>query len=143
MQYFSSICKFAVGIISLTCATSIFADSFWTHNGSVMRLQHYGKQRIMSYEIPSDRMSGVGVESGTLYFNGVRDGNMYYGTARRFSKYCYGAIEYRVSGRVINERKIVLSGHYPEYVAGCYATGKMVRDVLEFTYMSSDTGYDY
>lgn len=115
-----------------------FADSFWNHNGSVMRLQAYGNERMMTYEVPSDRMQGAGVDYGTMYFNGFRQGNQYYGTARVFSKYCLYPIEYDVSGTVINERKIVLKGSRPTYGAGCRPTGGMSHDVLEFYYMSSE-----
>lgn len=126
--------------ILVVCLSPVisFADSFWNHNGSVIRLQAYGNERIMTYEVPSDRMQGAGVDYGTMYFNGFRQGNKYHGTARVFSKHCLYPIEYEVSGTVVNERKIVLKGSRPTYGANCRPSGGMSHDVLEFNHMNSE-----
>lgn len=58
-----------------------FADSFWNHNGSVMKLQAYGNERVMTYYLPSEKMLNAGANYGTVYFNGFRQGNKYHGTA--------------------------------------------------------------
>lgn len=78
--------KLLVGCALLGLSLPALADTFWNHNGSVMRLQAHGNQRVFSYEVPTNRMAGAGVDSGTVLFDGVRQGNRYYGTARVFSK---------------------------------------------------------
>lgn len=115
-----------------------FADSFWLHNGSVMRLVADGNEREFYYETPSKTMRGAGVDSGTLLFNGVRQGNQYRGTMRVFSKYCDKPLEYTVQGTVKNERTIVMKGKREVYAKGCRPTGKFKTDTLTFTYQSSE-----
>lgn len=114
------------------------ADGYWHHNGSVMRLVADGNARTLYYETPSHKMQNAGVETGTLLFNGRRQGNKYYGTARVFSKYCEHPLEYSVQGTVKNETTIVMTGKREVYEAGCRPTGKMTTDKLVFTYHYSD-----
>ncbi|WP_294033514.1 hypothetical protein [uncultured Moraxella sp.] len=121
----------------MSASLPALADTFWNHNGSIMRLQAYGNNRVFSYEVPTNRMAGAGVDSGTVLFDGVRQGNKYYGTARVFSKYCAVPIEYRVTGTVVTERKVVLRGTRKSYAAGCRPTGRYTTDVLEFTYIGN------
>ena len=40
---------------------SAFADSFWNHNGSIMRLVAHGNERAFVYEVPSKQMYNAGV----------------------------------------------------------------------------------
>lgn len=102
-----------------------------------MRLQAYGNDRVFSYEVPTNRMVGAGAAPGTILFDGVRQGNKYYGTARVFSKYCAVPIEYSVIGTVVTERKVVLRGTRESYAAGCRPTGRYTTDVLEFNYIGN------
>ncbi|MDO4699993.1 MAG: hypothetical protein Q4A69_04860 [Moraxella sp.] len=114
------------------------ADSYWNHNGSTMRLVADGNERAFYYEIPSSKMKGTGVTAGTLLFDGYRQGNKYYGTARVFSKYCDDPLQYPVQGTVKNETTVVMTGRREVYAAGCRPTGKMTTDKLVFTYQYSD-----
>lgn len=123
-----------IGVITLSTAT--MADSLWNHNGSVMRLEANGNQRVMVYEKPSAKMAKAGVTKGTVLFSGVRQGNKYYGESRMFSKDCSAPLSYSVSGNVVNERTIVLKGQREVYAKGCVPTSKMVTDTLKFTYIS-------
>ncbi|WP_218916367.1 MULTISPECIES: hypothetical protein [Eikenella] len=113
------------------------ADSFWLHNGSVMRLQAEGNARVFSYENPTARMRGAGVKSGTVLFEGQRRGNRYTGQARVFSSNC-GELVYNVSGNVVTERRVVLTGTREQYNASCQPTGRFVTDRLVFTYQYSE-----
>lgn len=122
----------------LACQAAL-ADSYWHHNGSVVRLSANGDERAFFYDQPSEKMRYAGVDTDTLLFNGYRKGDKYYGTARVFSKYCENPLEYPVSGHVTNNQtKIVLTGQRTVYKAGCHATGKTVKDTLVFTYAYSD-----
>lgn len=109
------------------------ADSFWMHNGSLMRLHADGNLRVFSYEHPTQRMRHAGVRRGTVLFEGERQGNRYVGQARVFSRYC-GELIYPVSGDVVSERRVELSGEREQQTADCRPTGRMVRDRLVFTY---------
>lgn len=124
-----------LSVFSLLSLPMLAEASYWNHNGSVMWLSADGNSREFYYDQPSKTMRGAGVVSGTLLFNGYRQGNRYYGTARRFSKYCAYPIEYEVSGRVVTETKVVLTGRYPSYAAGCRPTGQWKDDRLVFTYL--------
>lgn len=126
----------AFGLICL--ASTATADSFWNHNGSIMRLSDYGNERVFSYERPSVKMQGAGVRAGDVLFNGVRRGDNYFGTARVFSKYCRQSLPYKVSGNVYKGPKVVLTGTRPSYDKGCIANGKLRTDTLVFTYISSE-----
>ena len=112
------------------------ADSCWWHNGTLMRLKDRGNQRWFLYEDPRKRwMRAAGVRRGTLLFNGVKNGNSYSGTARRFSKYCPGdPLEYHVSGPVSpNQTRVTVSGNRPIH-SRCRPTGAVEWDTLVFTY---------
>ncbi|MCP2040630.1 hypothetical protein L1281_001213 [Neisseria sp. HSC-16F19] len=123
---------------ALTVATAAWADSFWLHNGSLMRLQADGNYRVFSYEEPSARMRSAGVTPGTILFEGERRGNRYYGQARVFSRYCAGELVYDVQGTVVTEQKVVMTGTRPRYnTQTCRPNGR-VTDRLVFTYQYSD-----
>ena len=123
----------------LLVAQTASADSYWNHNGSVMRLTADGNQRHFYYHEPSDKMQRAGVEPNQLLFNGQKNGNKYHGTARVFSKDCNEPLTYSVSGNVSpNQTKITLIGTREKYTSGCRATGKRVKDTLVFTYLYSD-----
>lgn len=117
---------------------SAVAGSYWNHNGSIMYLQAKGNQRVMIYDEPTARMQRAGVRSGTIYFNGIRRGNRYHGTARVFSKDCIYPLEYAVVGQVVTETRIVLKGTRPSYSSGCRPNGRTTMDTLVFDYLHSD-----
>lgn len=130
--------KTAMLVILAGLSSMAMADSYWHHNGSTMRLVADGNERAFYYETPSHKMKSAGVTHGTLLFNGQRQGNKYYGTARVFSKYCEYPLEYSVQGVVKNEKTIVMTGKREVFGVGCLATGKTATDKLVFTYKYSD-----
>lgn len=123
----------------LSLSGMAFADSFWHHNGSVMRLTADNNGRTFYYEVPSAKMKKAGVKADMLLFDGQREGNYYYyGTAYVFSKDCAEPLSYDVAGTVKNETTIALTGSREIYAKGCRPTGKMTTDTLVFTYQYSD-----
>ena len=115
--------------------TTALADSCWTHNGSLMRLQADGNNRWFSYENPKSSLRPSGVQLGTLLFNGQNNGDWYSGLARVFSKYCVGSpLEYWVEGPVSrNPLRITMTGTR-EKSRQCVSTGVITTDTLVFTY---------
>ena len=129
---------FFAGVIltlSLIAPATAHADSCWTHNGSMMRLQAQGQDRWLSYESPRQALWSAGVGRGTLLFNGRNHGEWYSGLARVFSSACPGApLEYYVEGPVMqNPLRIVLRGTR-EVHSSCNPTGQTAYDELVFTY---------
>lgn len=114
---------------------SAFADSCWTHNGSLMRLQAQGNNRWIYYENPRSVLRNAGVTRGTLLFNGVKSGNWYSGTARVYSRFCPGSpLEYSVEGPVRGDQLQVTVSGSREVHNRCVATGRRTTDTLVFTY---------
>ncbi|PIE07508.1 MAG: hypothetical protein CSA74_06785 [Rhodobacterales bacterium] len=122
--------------LALFAALPALADSFWDHNGSLMRLTANGQARSFTYAAPRPGMVEVGVRPGTLFFNGYRDGNLYYGTARVFSDRC-GANTFHIEGWLTSETHMVLEGWRPVF-RNCRPTSQKVWERLEFTYRYSD-----
>lgn len=120
---------------------SAFADSFWNHNGSIMRLVAHGNERAFVYEVPSKQMYNAGVRKGRVLFNGYKNGDKYFGTSTVFSKNCYYDLAYKVSGNVYEGPRVVLQGSRTEYDTRngqCKPTGRLVSDKLVFTYMYTE-----
>lgn len=125
----------ALALMAAVGSTPALADSCWTHNGSLMRLQAQGNQRWLSYEVPRQQLQAAGVRRGTLLFNGVKSGNWYRGTARVFSKYCPGnPLEYAVEGPVRGDQLQVTVTGTREVFRQCRPTGRFKTDTLVFTY---------
>ena len=139
-EYFRILSLTLVTTLGLPCAA--LADSFWDHNGSVMRLVADGDQRQLIYEQPKQILNDAVVERGTVLFEGDRVGNKYTGTAKRFSKNCHAPLPYHVSGNVLTETKIVLEGRREVYDDDCRPTGRFTRDTLVFRYLHSDRQTD-
>ncbi len=115
------------------------ADSYWDHNGSLMRLHADGMQRVFTYEEPRPLIRRAGVTRGTVLFDGRNIGDYYVGRARRFSKHCESPLVYEVEGPVTdNGMRIVMRGERQVYASGCQPTGRVVEDVLVFTYEWSE-----
>lgn len=126
--------KLLIGLFAFILAGFAWADSFWMHNGSLMRLKSQGTYRVISYEVPSQRMRSAGVSRGTVLFEGYRYGDEYTGYARVFSKYCNGPQLYEVGGWAsTNDRVIVLGGERDSYSSGCIPNGNITYDKLVFT----------
>ena len=108
----------------LAMISTASADSCWNHNGSLMRLSAAGYDRTFTYEYPSPRMWGAGVEPGTELFSGESDGRTYWGTAKVFTT--RGERNYQVSGPISNgQMRVTLYGD----------TGLSSLDTLVFTYV--------
>jgi hypothetical protein len=128
-------------LCALLISTAGLADSYWDHNGSVMRLAAKGHERYFYYAKPKDSLRKSGVRPGTLLFNGTMKRDRYEGVARRFSKYCPKApLEYWVSGNVqrpSGKLQVVMTGPRPVHKR-CQETGRVVEDRLIFTYLYKD-----
>lgn len=115
------------------------ADSFWDHNGSLIRLEAQGQERVFTYEEPRSVLRRAGVRPGTVLFDGRNEGNYYVGRARRFSRHCEAPLVYEVEGPVVGGgSRIVMRGTREVFASGCRATGRFVEDELVFTYSWSD-----
>ena len=122
-------------VVLFSIVSSAYADSCWTHNGSMMRLEDSGANRWMSYENPKASLLASGIQRGTLLFNGKKNGDWYSGLSRVFSKYCPGnPLEYYVEGPVLqNPLRITMTGTR-DAMRQCQATGDVKTDHLVFTY---------
>jgi hypothetical protein len=117
----------------------VLADSYWDHNGSLMRLKANGQQRVFTYEEPRSVLRRAGVRTGTVLFDGRNVGDYYVGRARRFSKDCKAPLVYKVEGPVVDGgSRIVMRGMRQVFASGCRGTGRYVEDVLVFTYEWAD-----
>lgn len=107
--------------------------SLWMHNGSVMRLEARGAERKFYYETPRSGMQKAGARSGTLLFEGTRDGPIYSGVAYIFKRGCEPA-PYAVAGEVSeDDRRITMSGRAPRLNSDCTVSGTK-DDTLVFTF---------
>jgi hypothetical protein len=117
------------------------AESYWNHNGSLMRLESNGDERYFYYQSPRSGMVKQGVRPGTLLFSGRKEGDYYYGTARVFSRHCPGdPLEYSVEGPVVEGGqglRVILTGSRPVHKR-CRETGRHKTDRLVFQYRYSD-----
>jgi hypothetical protein len=87
--------------------------SVWDLNGSNMYLSANGARREFRYHIVRPGLEEAGVQPGTLWFQGTRNGDQYVGTAYVFSKTC-GALPYAVTGSVSADgQTITISGSAP------------------------------
>lgn len=128
--------------ISLLCfANTVSADSLWNHNGSIMHLVENGTKREIYYAEPRQGMMEAGVKPGTLFFDGERIGDDYFGTARVFSSKCQAPMTFSISGRMIDEQTLVLEGNRPKF-SNCKATGEMKYESLEFNFMQVIKGVE-
>lgn len=114
--------------------TATSADSLWDHNGSLVRLVSQGSKRQFVYERPRPLLAAAGVQKGTLLFDGWREGQTYYGTARVFSKDCARPGEFSVRGGVVSETYVVLDGLRGALV-DCILQKGDKRERLAFTYI--------
>jgi hypothetical protein len=110
------------------------AASTWDHNGSQVSLSATGARRQFHYQAPMASLLGLGVQPGTLLFDGRRNGNQYSGTAYVFSKVC-GARAYAVAGPVSpDERTVTMYGKAPIVDSNC-RVAKYRDDVLVFNFI--------
>lgn len=130
---------FLAAICLVLLVAPVLADSYWDHNGSLMRLKANGQQRVFTYEEPRSVLRRAGVRTGTVLFDGRNVGDYYVGRARRFSKDCKAPLVYKVEGPVVDGgSRIVMRGMRQVFASGCRGTGRYVEDVLVFTYEWAD-----
>lgn len=124
-----------IPMLLLSCQA--FADSYWNHNGSIVRLEAQGNARTFSYVKPAAKVAKLGIVDGTVLFEGYTNQGNYYGTAHAFPLACGdgSGLTYPVSGEVLNNStKIVLTG---KRLVTC-GSNKTKIDTLVFTYLYSD-----
>lgn len=126
--------RFFTSLTLLCSATAASADSLWNHNGSIMHLVENGTKLEIYYAEPRQGMMEAGVKPGTLFFDGERIGDDYFGTARVFSSKCQTPMTFSISGRIIDEKTLVLEGNRPKF-SNCKATGEMKYESLEFNFI--------
>jgi hypothetical protein len=99
------------------------AQSLFEHNGSLVRLRSDGASRSFEYVAPRAGLREVGVEAGTVLFEGSLTKDRYSGTAYLFSRGC-GRIGYPVQGRASGDRKTIeLAGRAPRRSSRCKTVG--------------------
>ena len=101
--------------VALSAAASAQGTStIWNHNGSEVSLSANGNQREFRYRTPRPGLLEVGVQQGTLLFQGTKIDNQYSGTAFLFSKSC-GPLPYAVTGPVSpDQRTVTFYGKAPD-----------------------------
>ncbi|MGE3914981.1 MAG: hypothetical protein AB7F78_04715, partial [Hyphomicrobiaceae bacterium] len=114
-----------------TAPTTAAKGSYWTHNGSRLRLEANGAERRFVYDLPRRGMLDAGANPGDAVFEGRREGATYSGTAYVLSKAC-GRVGYQVAGNIsADERSVVVEGQVPLHGPGCSVRAYR-RDVLRF-----------
>lgn len=104
-------------------APSPTGGSIWDHNGSTVRLTAQGQRRQFAYQRPRAGMRKRGARSGDVIFEGVRDGDIYSGTAYIYTKRC-GKVGYDVLGTVQKgQTEIVMRGNAPRFNRSCQQIG--------------------
>ena len=91
--------------------------SVWDHNGSTMLWESNGANRVVTYLDPRPGIANTGVRSGTLLFEGRREGRTMYGTAYTFRRGCPPA-PYEVEGQIRSETNVTLRGASPVRARG-------------------------
>ncbi|MEZ0085195.1 hypothetical protein [Bradyrhizobium japonicum] len=124
---------FCLALIAMTTEGSAQGTSTrWDHNGSVVSLSANGARRQFHYQIPAADLLQIGVQPGTLLFDGRREGDKYSGTAYVFSKVC-GALPYITAGPVApDQRTVMMYGKAPIANSSCRVIGYR-DDVLVFS----------
>ena len=110
------------------------ASPLWEHNGSLMRLVATGASRKFFYESPRQGLVEVGIQKGSLLFEGTKNGATYAGTAYVYSKRC-GRIGFAVSGTVApDQRSVTVYGQAPLRAENCQPGGYR-NETLSFTFL--------
>lgn len=112
------------------------AMTLWSHNGSQMAWEVGPRtDRTVWYWDPRASLSSVGVQRGTLLFEGRREGPNMIGQARIFTETC-GVFVYDVRGPIsASNTEVILSGTRPVIDANCAITGSRA-DRLVFNYVA-------
>jgi hypothetical protein len=133
MRIFLAVLYYALTAFSGADVLAQGTPTLWDHNGSQVALYVNGTGRKFNYTTPVPDLLQYGVQSGTLLFDGRRNGSQYSGTAYVFSKQC-GPLAYAVSGPVSqDDRTVTLYGKAPVVNASCRVVGyRDDVDVLVF-----------
>jgi hypothetical protein len=124
---------FALIALWATDGYSQSAATLWEHNGSLVSLSANGSHRQFHYQAPAADLLQLGVQPGTLLFDGRRDGARYAGTAYVFSRAC-GPLPYPVAGPVSpDQRSVTMYGKAPVVDANCLVVASR-DDVLVFNF---------
>jgi hypothetical protein len=108
--------------------------SRWEHNGSIMRLLSNKNERRFIYERVSPRIASVGVQKGTILFDGGRTKQGYEGIAHSFSTRC-GPQTFRVAGAVApDQRSVTVRGQRLRLDDNCRAVGAQ-DEILTFQFV--------
>lgn len=125
-----------------------YADSYWDHNGSRMKIEEDGKTRKIVYEQPRSTLADAGVKPGTVLFDGeLKSDGRLSGYAKLFRKGC-NPIDYYVEGGFDQANgTLLLQGQAPIYSGqGCKITGYSddnSASSLAFTSTLGSTGGSY
>lgn len=121
----------ASGACAVQAQAQALGSSTWSHNRALVELISSGNERVFRYlEMYG---STVPARPGDVVFRGRRSGRTYTGTAYLFSSQCE-RIGYRVSGYVVGETRVVLTGRAPRRNAQCQVIGYRI-DTLVFDYI--------
>ena len=114
-------------------ATQQSKKSFWAHNRSIMYMLEDGTRRHIYYDDPRPGLKEVGVEQGTLLFDGAVNGTTLSGTAYVFAKDCH-PLAFLAKGKLTREGKLItLKGKAPRIGTKCSIAGSE-QETLNFDF---------
>jgi len=114
-------------------ATQQFKKSFWAHNRSIMYMLEDGTRGHIYYDDPRPGLKEVGVEQGTLLFDGAVNGTTLSGTAYVFAKDCH-PLAFSAKGKLTREGKLItLKGKAPRIGTKCSIAGSE-QETLNFDF---------
>jgi len=99
-------------LLALHVLPAAAGESIWIHNGSIMSWESQGQDRWVRYLEPRPGLAAIGVQPGTLLFQGKKVGNRMFGTAFVFHTNCPPA-PYPVEGVVYDDTSVMLQGPVP------------------------------
>jgi hypothetical protein len=104
--------------------------SLWAHNRSIMYMLEDGTRRQIYYDDPRPGLKEVGVEQGTLLFDGALNGTTLSGTAYVFAKDCH-PLPFSAKGKLTREGKLItLSGKAPRIGTKCSIAGSKQETLI-------------
>jgi hypothetical protein len=104
--------------------------SFWAHNRSIMYMLEDGTRRKIYYDDPRRGLTEVGVEHGTLLFDGAGDGTALTGTAYVYAKDCR-PFPFSVRGTLTRDgKRITLGGKAPRIDTHCTVAGSKQEELI-------------
>ena len=111
-------------------ATQQSKKSFWAHNRSIMYMLEDGTRRHIYYDDPRPGLKEVGVEQGTLLFDGAVKGTALSGTAYVFAKDCH-PLAFSAKGKLTREGKLItLKGKAPRISTKCSIAGSKQETLI-------------